>query len=523
MRRRALLGGIPAGESFTIPVVNCSVIGFYISTRSNNIKVDFGDGTKNTYEVLKFIDNINQNGTLVSNTYSTLYTGDITITLIGGLKDLFSLRIEYWQISSPTHTAIVINNFGKWIGQFPNLYSFNITGSYTNQIYNTSIFIKGSLFDVPESVEMLEYRGVQTASNSELSFDLDTFPANSKMRWIHLYLGMPKIIGDLANLPETISFFKLEYISGANFTGSNFTYSGGRIWAEEFDTLNLSTYILGTSETDDLLNDLANSVTTATGSKEIALARCVRTEASDSAVNYLEGLGFTVTVIEARALYDANYLFRMDFDNNFNTYSKDVIGIESGNGKNVPFVGFGGTSGLKLSGRVPGEYSCSFYLLSLKTVSNLNIETDAITIAFWLKKNLSGNPRIINHSSDPENTANTFRIWQQDANKGVRVNDKDGSTLNSWRGDTRTDDNVWYHIVVVIDRSLPATDSTEIYVDGVLDSKTSISTNNTSGDFGSHPLYIGLSNQFRGELMRLKILDYALDATNVSDLYNNEL
>lgn len=48
-------------------------------------------------------------------------------------------------------------------------------------------------------------------------------------------------------------------------------------------------------ENGNILIDLANSVTSAIGDKVIYL-RGARTSASDSAVSYLEGLGFTVTI-----------------------------------------------------------------------------------------------------------------------------------------------------------------------------------------------------------------------------------
>jgi hypothetical protein len=107
----------------------------------------------------------------------------------------------------------------------------------------------------------------------------------------YINLGSNTTTGDIANLPSGLTYY---YNTGSNTTN---TYTAGRIWKTPFEYFYLRSVTgLSTTAVDNILIDMASSITTSAGNKTIDLqgTNGARTSASNSAVTYLQGIGFTV-------------------------------------------------------------------------------------------------------------------------------------------------------------------------------------------------------------------------------------
>jgi len=80
--------------------------------------------------------------------------------------------------------------------------------------------------------------------------------------------------------------------------------------------------------------------------------------------------------------------------------------------------------------------------------------------------------------------------------------------VNSGYGD-RITEGQWTHVAVVYDYSLPGSGETEIYHDGILQSRTAFDSSNNTGLFGSYPLTLG-SRKNIGQYAKFKIQHLAI-------------
>lgn len=87
----------------------------------------------------------------------------------------------------------------------------------------------------------------------------------------------------------------------------------------------------------------------------------------------------------------------------------------------------------------------------------------------------------------------------------------------------------WYHFTIVIDRNLPATTGSKIYINGVLSGAILTSTATTGGTFGNYPFYIGsrggvLLRLPAGSLLkdvRISTKGTTVTAQDISEIYQN--
>ena len=198
-------------------------------------------------------------------------------------------------------------------------------------------------------------------------------------------------------------------------------------------------------------------------------------------------------------------------------------------GKNTMIAG--GTSNLPTFTLEGGEYAATFNgSQSLKTNSNFVLGTDKVSISFWMKTNqtaisvpieLSSNPNINNAFSINTNYPNLNEIY------GYSITQSPQSLNSARTNSNNIIVNQWRHIVFVIDRNLPINDKVKIYVNGNLATITKPETANTVGSFGSYPLFIGQrggsSYGFNGQMKFLKIFNYPLSPTEITNLYNKTM
>ena len=194
-------------------------------------------------------------------------------------------------------------------------------------------------------------------------------------------------------------------------------------------------------------------------------------------------------------------------------------------GKNTIIAG--GTSNLPTFTLEGGEYAATFNgSQSLKTNANFNIGADKVSISFWIKTSQTV-AAIIAELSTNTNNNNAFynalndllpnRIALGDHISGYNIGD---SAIN-------INDNNWHHVVLIIDRSL-GTSQNKIYVDGILSYVQNTSyQSNLNGNWGLFPLFIGQRAGslygFNGKLKFLKIFNYPLSTTEITNLYNKTM
>lgn len=575
----------------------------FYSTRESNILVSAtNNGVFTTYTTLKNYD-------FTSNTI----TGDFLINGTLGVNNICQLKTpkgnndvySIWLQASGTNAnnQIYINDIKSFLAQYPNLYSFGIE----SRDMNIQTF-KGDLSQIPDSVERILLQSTRSLATSDYWLNLSNFSTSSKLKYfnrvfdgfnqnINVYgdlsklppliqffslsqnlgnaltytsgkvwansfdtlnlgnatlsitdtdnllidmnnsittaigskvinlsncarspishiaynnlvtkgftittNGIIKFEGDLSTIQSTINFFKLENNSSTDII----TYTAGRVWVSSFDTLNLGNAKLSVTDTDNLLIDMANSITTAIGGKVIYLGGSYRYSASDAAVSYLTGLGFTISGV-TRLSSAPMKILDLPFQNSFTDVSDQAMSIVVANANGLPSF---------VAGPKGTDYAVDFTgTKSLKTALNLAISnSDKVSISFWIKTGTSrGIIAEISTNFDANNA------WSIEANKGG-TNINVGSHTSSYN-ELRTvvTQGSWNHYVAIIDRA----STLRLYRDKVL---IGTFTSTHVGNFGAFPLFIGQRNGASfglvGQVAYLKIFNYPLSQSEIDNLYN---
>ena len=196
-------------------------------------------------------------------------------------------------------------------------------------------------------------------------------------------------------------------------------------------------------------------------------------------------------------------------------------------GKNTMIAG--GTSNLPTFTLEGGEYAATFNgSQSLKTNANFNVGTDKVSVSFWMKTSQTATAAILELSNNFNNN-NAFGSFINDlfANK-ITISDHNPSGHNIVDSAININDNVWRHIVITIDRTLVGNQQNKIYVDGVLSYVQNTSYQvDLNGQWALNPLFIGQRGGsqygFNGQLKFLKIFNYPLSTTEITNLYNKTM
>ena len=195
-------------------------------------------------------------------------------------------------------------------------------------------------------------------------------------------------------------------------------------------------------------------------------------------------------------------------------------------GKNTMIAG--GTSNLPTFVLDGSEYAAVFNgSQSLKTSSNFVIGADKVSISFWMKTSQTAFSIVLELSSN-YNNFNAFTVFINDllANRIEVVDHISGYNIGN--SATNINNNTWRHIVLTIDRNLVGNQQNKIYVDGVLSyvQNTSLQ-DDLNGNWGLFPLFIGQRGGsqygFNGKMKFLKIFNYPLSTTEITNLYNKTM
>ena len=192
-------------------------------------------------------------------------------------------------------------------------------------------------------------------------------------------------------------------------------------------------------------------------------------------------------------------------------------------GKNTMIAG--GASNLPTFTLEGGEYAATFNgSQSLKTNANFNINSDKVSISFWLKTSQTASAIVLELSNNYNNySAFTAIINDLHPNK-IYIADHT-TVYNVGYSSISINDNNWHHIVITTDRSQNGINQNRIYVDGSLSYNQNTSyKNDLNGLFGNLPLFIGQrgGSKFglKGQIKFLKIFNYPLSTTEITNLFN---
>ena len=213
----------------------------------------------------------------------------------------------------------------------------------------------------------------------------------------------------------------------------------------------------------------------------------------------------------------ATPILDLDFQNNFIDKSPSALTMVQGQG--LPTFG--------LSGRKAGEYCANFNRSqSIKTTTNLPINSDKVTVAFWMKTTQTeiGMVTEMSRNLDAINSfyitinENANKIWLADIVSNYNIGISVASVNNG----------SWIHAVMTIDRSQNGTSQNKIYVNGVLSyvQHGGFTTDNNS-NFVNNILYIGQreGNAFGyvGSLMKYQVFNQVPTDEQAMEMYQNDL
>ena len=474
-----------------IPVYDTIQMLLSISTRNGNIEIDKGDGSaKIQYSTPKLTDFTVSSSSVIFS-YTSAYSGSISLNIKNGLNDVYSIQLGH-DIKATQVEKYNILDVESFFGQFPKLYSIMMNEIAISN--NNRSIISGDLAKVPLSVNRIYFYNSILNTSSNLYLNLSNYDSFSELKYINI--AKIKVIGDLNKLPFSCTFFKINTAD----TGSLISYSQGKTWNSNFDTLDLpSVYADGNYDT--LLNDMANNITSAVGSKIINL-KGWRTSASDTSVVYLQSLGFNVQCIKARKILD------LPFQNSFTDVSPSSLSIVAGNGNGLPSF---------IAGRKGTDYAVDFGgTKPLKTAINLPLNSDKLSIAFWMRCTVSTEKILLELNTD-YNTGSTFLLQTNTASGKYRLIDH--TTSNSANSGNIGTINIWNHYVMTVDRG---NKTVKMYKNKVLDIN---GTTSQEGNYGNFPLFIGarngaLTGGFQGQIADLTIWNYPISQSEINDHYN---
>ena len=339
---RTVFGSNKSGTAL-IPIFGTITMRLLISTRVGNSIVNKGDGSADIVYVTAKNTNASGITTTLDLTYSSAFTGNISVKFLFGLKDVYSIAFFEFTGGSNSNTDKQLNilDLKIFFGQFQNIN--NVYLDYSDFGYTKAI-LKGDLSQFPDSLESLSLRMLKFKNaGTDLYLNFSNYSASSKLKSLVSERGGDstlKILGDLGKAPSTLQYLNIQ----GSLAGSTITYTAGKVWTNSFDTLYLP-IPLTTSETDNLFIDANNSVTTAIGSKSWTL-QGFRTSVSDTAVAGLIAKGFTVNCLRISDTMltmplSSNLLDSSTYSNNATmvgteTHSLGGLQISTGNYAYIP-------------------------------------------------------------------------------------------------------------------------------------------------------------------------------------------
>ena len=196
-------------------------------------------------------------------------------------------------------------------------------------------------------------------------------------------------------------------------------------------------------------------------------------------------------------------------------------------GKNTMIAG--GTSNLPTFVLEGGEYAATFNgSQSLKTNANFNINSDKVSISFWIKTRHTATAAVIELGTNTNSNNSFISSINDTLSNRISISDHNSSGYNVGNSTININDNAWKHVVSMIDRSKIENQQNSIYINGILSYVQNTNyQKDLNGNYGLLPLFIGQRAGslygFNGQLKFLKIFNYPLSVTEITNLYNKTM
>lgn len=178
------------------------------------------------------------------------------------------------------------------------------------------------------------------------------------------------------------------------------------------------------------------------------------------------------------------------------------------------------------AGRKGADYCAVFNgSQSVRTSKNLSLQSDKVSVSFWMQTTTANGIEVVSELSYDTNDNNSFSIFINNVIPNrVEVFDHGPGGYNLGDSMANVNTGAWVHVVVVIDRS-QGINQNKIYVNNAL---SYVQYNNLYSDingiFSDYTFYVGqrggTSMGYRGKLQNFRIYKRVLNATEITQLYN---
>lgn len=213
----------------------------------------------------------------------------------------------------------------------------------------------------------------------------------------------------------------------------------------------------------------------------------------------------------------SDYILRYDFDGD--TVDKSINGL---NGIKTGLASF-------TAGRKAGTQCMSFLGGCVYTAANVAVNSDKVTLSFWLKVTaVKTELASVLESGQDAYAQNSFGVFLNNANIGgidlLNTSQNTGDkNLNVVTSDNAFN-SAWTNYIVTIDRAATIGNESKIYTNNVLSSRGTSFSADTGGNFPSLPFYVGQrsakSFPFFGLMQDVRLYNRILTADERLKLFN---
>ena len=209
-------------------------------------------------------------------------------------------------------------------------------------------------------------------------------------------------------------------------------------------------------------------------------------------------------------LIPTDYILAYDF--NGDTLDKSINNLDGISTGDLSFV----------EGRKAGTQALEFNAGRVSTPNDLPINSDKLTISFWIKSNSNAVGAVFELS--PLNTSGAhFAVFTSHRGEG-RISALLSSTNRSNEvSATKTlAEGVYYHVLITMDRSR-ASEKNSIYINNIKTPVTEYDPHYVAANFSNEILYIGSRSaglRFKGELQDIRIYNRILNTEERASLFN---
>lgn len=213
----------------------------------------------------------------------------------------------------------------------------------------------------------------------------------------------------------------------------------------------------------------------------------------------------------AESILPMDTILHYKFDGDFTDSSNSML-----NGTVVDNVTF-------TDGRISGTLAATFNGGYVSTDAPLQINSNKITISYWLKLNTTSLCMIYEMSTNLDSTYDGLYAYTQ--SNVINSHNRIATTRSSNIATANVDSTgIWQHIVLTVDRTAELTEIQKIYIDNVLVSKPITGEKFVADDFNDKVLYIGnradYSFPLNGSIENFRIYNRILSEVERLSLFN---